>query len=46
MFAIIWIIVWGAIFSIYKDPSTAQILGFIFIGLGGPIGRWLYENRN
>ena len=41
MFAIIWIGVWALIFQIFNDSSTAQIWGFIIIGLGGPIGKWL-----
>lgn len=36
-FAILWIIFWGWVFDILDDPSGAQILGFIIIGLGGPI---------
>lgn len=45
MFAIIWIIVWAFIFSIFDDPSATQIILFIIIGIGGPLGRWLYENK-
>lgn len=41
MFPIFWIAVWALIFSIFDEPSTAQIWGFIIIGLGGPIGNWL-----
>ena len=41
MFGFIWIVVWACIFGIFDNPSFGQILGFIFIGLGGPIGRWL-----
>lgn len=37
-FAILWIIFWGWVFDILSDPTGWQIFGFIFIGLGGPIG--------
>lgn len=37
-FAILWIIFWGWVFDILSDPSAGQIIGFILIGLGGPIG--------
>lgn len=43
MFGLLWIAVWAMIFGIFDDPSVGQILGFIFIGLGGPIGRWLIQ---
>lgn len=41
MFAIIWVAVWACIFGIFDDPSAGQIIGFILLGLGGPLGRWL-----
>lgn len=41
MFAIIWIAVWALIFQIFNEPSTTQIVLFILIGIGGPVGRWL-----
>lgn len=44
MFAIIWIAIWALIFGIFSDPSTGQVLGFIFIGIGGPLGKWLYDS--
>ena len=43
MFAIIWIVIWALIFNIFNGPSVGQIIGFILIGLGGPIGRWLFQ---
>lgn len=43
MFAIIWILVWAFIFDIFDEPSAGQIIGFILIGIGGPVGKWLYE---
>lgn len=44
MFAIIWIIFWGFVFDILNDPSGWQILGFILIGIGGPLGVALAKN--
>ena len=41
MFAIIWIVSWAFVFGIFNDPSGWQIFGFIFVGLGGPIGTWI-----
>lgn len=46
MFAIIWIVIWAFVFSIFNDPSTGEIWGFILIGLGGPIGKWLFRTLN
>lgn len=46
MFAIIWIVVWAFIFGIFNEPSTGQIIGFIIIGLGGPLGKWLIGNSD
>lgn len=43
MFAIFWIVVWALIFQIFNEPTTAQIWGFIIIGLGGPIGNFLIK---
>ncbi len=36
-FKIIWIVVWALIFSIFDDPSTGQIWGFIIIGILPPV---------
>lgn len=43
MFAIIWIAIWALIFGIFDEPSTGQVIGFILIGIGGPVGRWLIQ---
>lgn len=43
MFAIIWIIVWAFIFQIFNDPKTVQIWGFIRIGIGGPVVKWVSD---
>ena len=41
MFAIIWIAIWAFVFGIFDDPYVGQIWGFILIGIGGPVGKWL-----
>lgn len=41
MFALIWIVVWALVFDIFNDPTGWQIAGFVFIGLGGPLGKYL-----
>lgn len=46
MFGLIWIVVWALIFGIFDDPSTGQVIAFILIGIGGPVGRWLTQALN
>lgn len=41
MFAIIWIAFWALVLGMFNEPSTGQVLAFILIGIGGPIGKWL-----
>lgn len=41
MFEILWIIFWGWVFDILDGPTGWQILGFILIGIGGPLGKFL-----
>ena len=43
-FALIWIIFWGFVFGILDDPSGLQVLGFIVIGIGGPLGTFLSKS--
>jgi len=37
-FAAIWIVFWGWVFNILNDPSTIQVIAFIIIGIGAPLG--------
>ncbi len=46
MFAVIWIIVWALIFGIFNEPTTGQIIGFILIGLGGPLGKFIGRSND
>lgn len=44
MFGLIWIAIWACIFGIFNEPTSGQVIGFILIGLGGPIGKWLIRS--
>lgn len=44
-FAILWILFWGWVCDITSNPSTFQIILFLFIGLGGPIGAIISDIR-
>lgn len=46
MFAVVWIIVWALIFGIFNDPDSSDVIWFIIIGIGGPVGKWLINTFN